>query len=264
MKKIILSSLIIIFTAAPAGAADFFYWRQISKDISKPYVLADDNEKLTIKADVDSLTNNTMIKVMNLVRQKQISKYFTIPENMTAGSDLYFIKFSGYNNSLFNKTPTITVKYEADNNYKELYYYDWSKLSFVKLNTVRDPLAKTLTFQMPDTEKLLFAVLNEPYIVGKASWYVYPKYKGELIAAARDFAKGTKLKLTNLYNNRQTVVSIEDYGPKLCADWTEKEQRLMGPCQERVLDLSKTAFLKLATTTGVGIISNLKVEPYNY
>ena len=75
----------------------------------------------------------------------------------------------------------------------------------------------------------------------------YPKYRGELIAASRDFAKDSRVKVTNLYNDREVVVTIKDFGPKRCEDWTEREQRLMGPCQERVLDLSKTAFLKLAT-----------------
>ena len=46
-----------------------------------------------------------------------------------------------------------------------------------------------------------------------------------------------------------------------CADWTEEENRKMGPCQERILDLSKTAFLQLATSTGQGIISEVKVMP---
>ena len=104
-------------------------------------------------------------------------------------------------------------------------------------------------------------MFDESELYGRASWYNHPKYKNELMAASRDFAKGSKVKVINLTNNKEVVVTIKDYGPMRCIDWTEDEQRLMGPCVERILDLSKPAFLALATSTGQGILNNIKVVP---
>ncbi len=64
----------------------------------------------------------------------------------------------------------------------------------------------------------MFALFNEPSLVGRASWYVYPKYAGQLITASRDFAKGSQLKVTNLYNDKEVVVTVRDYGPKKCSN----------------------------------------------
>jgi len=263
--------IILLFGVFAVNAGDFFYLRGIDYPLNNNFTLEspDGAVGLTVFATSTPVTlpsegltgqESMLVKMMALAPQKTIKNYFTPPSGVDPASDLYFIKFSKEQD--FTKMPEVTVHYGADNHFKEVYYYSWMDLRFEKLESRRDSLNRTLTFQMPSNKKVLFAVFNEPELVGAASWYVYPKYRGELITASRDFAKGTQLKVTNLYNEREVIVTVCDYGPKLCVNWTDKEQRLMGPCKERVLDLSKTAFLELATSTGQGIISQIKVEPY--
>lgn len=80
---------------------------------------------------------------------------------------------------------------------------------------------------------------------GHASWYAY---KGCNCAASPDFPKGSYVKVTNLKDPaKSVVVRINDYGP----------DRKIFP--ERVIDLDKVAFRKLASL-GSGVI-DVKVEP---
>ncbi len=91
--------------------------------------------------------------------------------------------------------------------------------------------------------KLRLAVLQD-HTEGGASWY---KYKDCDCAASPDFPKGTQLKVTNIYNGKSVVVTVNDFGP----------ERLIFP--QRVIDLDVTAFKKIAKK-GIGVI-DVKVEP---
>lgn len=90
--------------------------------------------------------------------------------------------------------------------------------------------------------------LNETY--GKASWYGHPYHgrkaaSGEiynmnsLTAAHRTLKFGTKLKVTNIANNKSVVVRINDRGPFV---------------KGKILDLSKVAFQQIASSS-VGVIN---------
>lgn len=72
--------------------------------------------------------------------------------------------------------------------------------------------------------------------IGLASWYSF--IPGNF-AASRFFKKGTKLLVTNLSNQKQIIVTINDFGPQ---PWTG-----------RILDLEKNAFAKLAPLS-LGVI----------
>jgi len=72
--------------------------------------------------------------------------------------------------------------------------------------------------------------------IGFASWYSF--IPGDF-AASRFFKKGTKLLVTNLSNQKQVIVTINDFGPQ---PWTG-----------RILDLEKNAFAKLAPLS-LGVI----------
>ena len=245
-----------------AKAKDFVYFGAIDYPLMEDYsITPEDNTDLTLKILAGSTKEKLILKALMIADQNSIANFFTLPIGRTPATDLYFIKFTPENEDNFLESPELKIKYESDNKYKEAYFYDWTILEFVKLESVRDEINKTLTVKLPKRKKIMIALFNEPEIIGKASWYVYPKYSGQLIAASRDFAIDSKVKVYNFYNDREVIVTIKDFGPKKCSDWTEKEQRLMGPCQDRVLDLSKEAFLKLATTTGVGIISQVRVTP---
>jgi len=63
---------------------------------------------------------------------------------------------------------------------------------------------------------------------GIASWYAW---KNCLCAASRDFAKGSKVRVTRLKSGAEVVVTINDYGPE---EWTG-----------RLIDLDKVAFERL-------------------
>ncbi|MFA6919223.1 MAG: septal ring lytic transglycosylase RlpA family protein, partial [Patescibacteria group bacterium] len=105
-----------------------------------------------------------------------------------------------------------------------------------------------LQFDFPAGKQALqFAIFSEPELVGTASWYVHPKYKTDLIAASVDFAQDTKIKVINLDNNKEVIVTVKDYGP----------DKSVFP--DRVVDLSKEAFKKIASTSQ-GVI-RVKVIP---
>jgi len=250
------------FLINPVRAENFVFIRQIEYPLNKNYILTSPAEEITFSVAANSIDQNAVIKLMHLADQKNISDYFTYSENIEPASDLYYFEFvnkDGFQKTSYSIRPKITIKYKPDNKYKEIYYYSWLYLKFLKLDTIRDTINNTLTFEIPEQQSLIFALFDEKEIAGKASWYVHNKYKNQLIAASVDFAQDAKVRVINSDNNKEVIVTIKDYGPKKCPDWTEKEQKTMGPCQDRLLDLSKTAFKVLAPTS-LGII-NVKVMP---
>lgn len=95
---------------------------------------------------------------------------------------------------------------------------------------------------------LSFSALTEIY--GTASWYGHPYHgrktaSGEvynmnsLTAAHRTYKFGTKVEVTNVSNNKNVIVKINDRGPFI---------------KGKDLDLSKAAFIKLAGSTSKGIL----------
>jgi len=257
---LVLSSLSFV-TALPVKAEKFFYLKGVDFPLKENYTIKSPDGVVKLDIGVQSTKQPLTLKMMNIVSQDRINWFFTYPEGLEPTSDLYFVKFNPTGGDNFTSWPTITIQYQADDKYKEVYYYSWLDLSFKKIDSLRDPLNQTLVFTLPDKKSIMFALFNEPELTGRASWYVHPRYPNELMAASRDFAIDSKVRVINLQNNKEVIVTIKDYGPKRCADWTDLEQKLMGPCQERVLDLSKNAFLKLATSTNQGIISQIKITP---
>lgn len=253
--------LLMVPNIYSAQARDFLYFETINPLATDYTLIPEDNTDLSLKIFAGSNTSSLTLKMMTIVNKDEIGNFFTIPEGKKPATDLYFLNFTPISEDNFSVQPQLTLKYQPNDHYQEVYFYDWTILEFVKMDSVRDALNKTLTVDLPQRKKIMIAIFNEPEIIGQASWYVHPKYENQLIAASRDFALDSKLRVYNFYNNKEVIVTVKDYGPKKCVDWTEKEQRLMGPCQDRIIDLSKPAFLQLATTTGVGIISNVKITP---
>ena len=99
----------------------------------------------------------------------------------------------------------------------------------------------------------------EDSIIGKASWYDYClEYepgpleslcnqwsKTHNTAASRNLPRYTKWKVTNLANNKSTIVYINDYGPDVSIH------------PDRIIDLSSHAFNEISNTN-LGII-NVKI-----
>lgn len=264
LPLLVFVAFVIILTAnlSYSQAKNWLYLENIDYPIASDYTLQpNDNNEISLKFFKDSTDTRLTLKMLTIVEKDNIGNFFTIPEGKSPATDLYFLNFTPISDNSFSIQPQATFKYEADDHFKEAYFYDWMILDFVKLDSVRDELNKTLTVTLPKRKKIMLVLLNESEIIGKASWYVHPKFENQLIAASRDFVIGTKVRVHNMSNNKEVIVTIKDFGPKKCIDWTDREQILMGPCQERVIDLSKLAFLELATSTGVGIISQVKVSP---
>ena len=131
-----------------------------------------------------------------------------------------------------------------------------------------------LCIRVPDIDvnKLEYR-LRPVFDYGIASWYDYsldhedqqcrgfygPCYSQiNDTCASRKYPKGTMLKVS--YKKGNVICRVNDYGPKKCEDWTEIEQILMGPCKERILDLSSHAFEQLSPL-GPGLIT-VKIEVY--
>ncbi len=253
---------IFLFCGQIAKASDFFFLKEVSYPLESDYILKTEDGLLSLNVLASSTNDRFYLKMSNLARQDSINQFFTYPESSTPATDLYSIRLEGSKDITFTKQPRITLTYTESNKFNQLYYYDWYNLKFEKLDTVRDTIKHTLQFDFPaGKQSLQFAIFNEPELIGRASWYVHPKYENDLIAASVDFAKDTKLRVINLDNNKEVIVTVKDYGPKKCSDWTAEEQRKMGPCQERILDLSQVAFKKIASTSqGVIRVKAIPIE----
>ncbi len=92
---------------------------------------------------------------------------------------------------------------------------------------------------------------SAPEVKGKASYYDYDLNgiawsKNHNTAASRDLPRRSKVKVTNLANNKSTIVYINDYGPDIKVH------------PDRIIDLSSHAFKEISDTR-LGII-NVKIE----
>ncbi len=242
----------------PAAAEDFLSLQAIDYPLDELFTYTSPQGQVTLEIATSSPQGKLSYRLTRLVKQERIYRYFTLPKNQQAASDLYSIRFTPAGTDQFNLPPTITLAYTSDNHNQDIYYYNWGQLGFEKLDVRRNTTTQTLTFDIPNKKSVIFALFEPAEQIGKASWYVHYKYPNQLIAASRDFELDTQVKVTNLENQQSVVVSVKDYGPKECRDWTQEELDSMGPCQERIIDLSKTAFQVLAPTWE-GVI-NVKVS----
>src|SRR4030043_947087 len=105
-----------------------------------------------------------------------------------------------------------SVKYSSNDYFrKNLYYFDENKNKWIGIEGKINHGSKKITvnFSLPYAK---VAILEDIDIMteGIASWY---KYKNCDCAASPDYPKGTKLKVTNIKNNKSVVVNINDWGP---------------------------------------------------
>ncbi len=120
---------------------------------------------------------------------------------------------------------------------KTFYFWDTAKQLWQPLASFDDFKSQTVT-AFTNLSDLTLAVFEEPRAwVGEASWYAW---KNGFFAASRDFAKGSKIKVTNQslgFNRGQSVVvTINDYGPE---EWTG-----------RIIDLDKVAYEQIGNLSG--------------
>jgi hypothetical protein len=256
----LLASLIFLWPRVKASAEDFFIWQSFDFPLSADQKLVSPAGEVLINIPAGAIDSGRLfVKATTLVAKDQISQFFNDPSPLSPASDLYALELELPPGQALAQPLTVNLKYQDSSYFQELYYYDEVELAFKKLSASRDTLKKIISFSVNSQPKIIFGLFNEPELVGEASWYVHKRYKKDLIAASRDFAQDARLKIQNLDNGKEVTVIVKDYGPKACQDWTEKEQKKMGPCRERVLDLSKAAFSQIASVRA-GIIK-IKVTP---
>ena len=143
------------------------------------------------------------------------------------------------------KTYSIDINYpDANNNLKQVFYFDKAKNLWKPLPTKDNSKAKKVTVELPFTfVRLAVFASNDILSVGQASWY---SHKGGLFAASPDFAKGSVLRVYNLDNGKSVDVTINDFGPERATHPT------------RVVDLDKVAFKKIAATSAGTI--NIRID----
>ncbi len=143
------------------------------------------------------------------------------------------------------KTYSVEISYnKKDNNYKRVFFFDKTKNTWKPLPTIDNPKTNKVKVEIPfSSVRLAVFSHNEILTVGRASWY---NYKKGLFAASPDFGKGSVLRIYNLDNGKYVDVTVNDYGP----------ERKTHP--DRVVDLDKVAFKKIAATSAGTI--NVKIE----
>ncbi len=208
--------------------------------ISKGYTVAafDDGIKLSLVPGI--LGSSTDVEVLEL------HENFEMPWSLQMISEVYQFEFKNKAAYDSDKPFYIQLAYgEQTNCYKKVFFYDkslgaWRPLptkDYPQENFVRSlihlPFARIAVFSYPDQ-----------MTVGKASWYSYKK--GDFTASP-DFPKGSLLRVTNIDNGKFVDVTVNDFGP----------DRKIHP--DRVLDLDKVAFVKLAPASAGTI--NVSVEP---
>ncbi|HOZ56430.1 MAG: D-alanyl-D-alanine carboxypeptidase DacF precursor [Parcubacteria group bacterium ADurb.Bin316] len=239
MLALAISSLSIRYVLAeePAETAkdpNLYYSINLDKKtIAKGYTVSafDDYIKLSLVPGI--LNEQTRVQVVEL------NEPMDLPWEADKVSKIIqfeFLNKYAYDN---HKPFYIQLNYDNnDNNLKQVFYFDkgcncWRPLpttdypdkSYVR-SLIHLPYARIAVFSLPSV-----------IIKGDASWY---KYKNGDFAASPDFPKGSKIKVTNIRNNKSVVVTINDYGP----------DRVAHP--NRVIDLDKVAFGKIASL-GAGI-----------
>jgi len=246
MKKS-LNTLIFLFVLffpvlifAQTSENKVFSIRLDKETIAKGYTVTAFEDAIKLSLVPGILSSSTPVEVIELHEE------LPMPWSLDRVSSVYQFEFKNKAAYDDHKPFYIQLDYEEEiSKYKQVFFYDknfssWRPLptkDFPEEQFVRSlihlPYARIAVFSFPDT-------LNK----GKASWYAY---KGGLFAASPDFPKGSRLRVTNLDNDKFVDVEINDYGP----------DRSIFP--DRPIDLDKLAFAKIADLSE-GII-NVSIEP---
>ncbi|KKR07355.1 MAG: Rare lipoprotein A [Parcubacteria group bacterium GW2011_GWC2_39_14] len=196
----------------------------------------DTNFNLIIRPGV--LSNESRVVV------KQLDPDDTnLPADWQRISDYYEYEVVNASALVKDKALVINIKLaEAQKNQKRIFVWDTEKNIWVEVSTVVRDAQNVRAFLTQPTARLV--VLEKQIMeLGQASWY---KYKNCDCAASPDYPKGTKLKVKNIDNGKEVVVTVNDYGP----------DRSLFP--NRVIDLDKIAFKKLGALS-CGVLKNILV-----
>ncbi len=169
----------------------------------------------------------------------------TLPWQLDLSSEIYEYRLDAA--SIVSGRPILVkLRPRAGSNFlRQIFYYNETAGSWLPLPSKVLPQSKRIQAETRDAAARL-AVFSYPAVLttGRASWY---SYKKGLFTASPDFPKGSKLRVFNVENNKFVDVEVNDFGP-------ERDRH-----PDRVVDLEKTAFKKIAKT-GQGTI-RVRIEP---
>lgn len=192
----------------------------------------------------NTVSDKTSVESKLPITAVKLADNISAPWSHTALTPLYQISLPA-DKLAAGKTYSVDINYVTpNNNYKQVFYFDKTKDAWRPLPTTDHPKQNKVSVEIPFTYvRLAVFSDNNTLAVGRASWYAY---KGGLFAASPDFAKGSVLRVTNLDNGKSVDVTINDFGP----------ERNIHP--DRVVDLDKVAFAKIAATSAGTI--NVKID----
>lgn len=254
--KFLVASLGLVFcclsffliSSAVEAEDDWGFVRKIETNRAKKEIFASLDGSFSLIVPAGTSTQSAYFKFTKYSASSSLQQLFPdFNQDIKLASDLIFYELLTSNSAEPIKTE-IAVKFSPNNRLLSPYYWNENSLTFEPITYRRDTKKNQIIFNPPAETRFVFGLFEEPVQTGKASWYVHPKYKKELMAASVDFSFGSQVLVTNLANNKSVVVTIKDYGP----------DKSVHP--DRVIDLGKEAFRKIASV-GAGII-DVKVEPY--
>lgn len=231
----------IVLAAPDAGVNEDNIWRSRVAPLpaKETQILAAFNDGLKIVIRGSVVATSAEMEIARLDRLADL------PWQLGLASPIYQIDLKDKSVIAPGQALAIQIRSTANlDKHRQIFLYDRNKSAWLPLKSklqANGLVEADLPFSFSQ-----LAVLAYPEIpvAGKASWY---NYKKGLYAASPDFPKGSRLRVFNLANNKFVDVEINDYGP----------DRVRHP--DRVVDLEKTAFRKIAST-GEGII-NVRLEP---
>lgn len=198
-------------------------------------------DKFKLNIEADALKDGATIEIV-----KNPDFLNILPENKKLIGEIY--QFDIKNKEVFNNKKPLRLEIGYDNysdDLKKIYFWNSRAGQWQELPSTSDVKNKTVKsiIHLPYAR---VAILGDSVIKesGYASWY---RYRGCDCAASPDYPKGTKIKVTNLVNDKSIIVRINDWGP----------ERNIFP--DRVIDLDVTVFKKIAKKT-LGIVK-VKIEP---
>ncbi len=215
---------------------------KLTPDTSTSTIITNPEAGMTATIEPQTLSEVGFFKFITYVSQDHVGDFFTLPSGKTPQSDLYLVTTLSRTDEplAINKPIAISLSSQG-HQHQQLMFFNWLTLAFEPL-VISTSTSSQVSFQIPTGQKALtFGWFGTAEQTGTASWYVHPRYPTELMAASVDYPFGTKLRVINMANNKEVIVTVKDYGPN----------KAVHP--DRVIDLSKTAFAAIAST-GAGVI----------
>lgn len=223
-----------------AAVSRYYNIRLDQPTIAKGYTVAAFDDALKLSLTPGILSEATAVEVIEL------NETLPMPWRLDRLSEVYQFEFQ--NKAAYADRLPFYIRFAYENDspdYKQVFFYDKNYDTWRPLPT-RDYPKEKFARSLIHLPFARIAVFSYPGVMasGRASWYAY---KNGDFTASPDFPKGSRLRVHNPENGKFVDVVVNDYGP----------DRSRHP--DRVVDLDKTAFAKLAGL-GAGTIG-VVVEP---